>query len=185
MSNYDRSAMIEEANELGLEFKGNISNAKLSEMIAEAKGEPPPIDETPPPSPASKPDVAEEDNLLANAAAVEMRRVRERQKRLREGVADIKKRAMKTQIVTITNKDVREADKVTTAYLSVQNQYFAVARNVPLDIPVELEQCLINAAESCMMTMHKDEIVKGQRTGNKVSVRVKKYAVSYTGQKPD
>jgi hypothetical protein len=85
------------------------------------------------------------------------------------------------KVVTLTNKDARENDVVTTAYLSVQNQYFAVARNVPLDIPVELEICLIKLAENAMITLHRDEIdSNGRRTGNKVTARVKKYAVSYS-----
>jgi len=29
------------------------------------------------------------------------------------------------------------------------------------------------------MTLHKDEIIDGKRTGNKVATRVKKYAISY------
>jgi hypothetical protein len=48
-------------------------------------------------------------------------------------------------------------------------------------MPVELEVCLINLAENAMITMHRDEIdSNGRRTGNKVTARVKKYAVSYS-----
>jgi hypothetical protein len=91
---------------------------------------------------------------------------------------------MTTQIVTITNKDPRENDVVTTAFLSFENQYFGKARNVPLDIPVELEVALISIAEGCIMTMHKDEVVNNRRTGNKITQRVKKYAVSYSQRQP-
>jgi len=86
---------------------------------------------------------------------------------------------MKTRIVTITNKDNRDNDFTTTASLSFENQFFGLAKNVPLDVPVELEQALIDIAESTIITHHKDEIVDGKRTGNKVPVSVKKYVVSY------
>ena len=90
-----------------------------------------------------------------------------------------KKRAFKTTVITLTNKDNRENDVVTTAYLSFENQYFGLSKIVPLDIPVELEAALIAIAERSMITLHKDEIIDGKRTGNKTPVRVKKYAISY------
>jgi hypothetical protein len=181
MSNRDE--MIAEAIDLELEFPGNISNKKLAAILAEAKGEPEPLDETPPPSPAVK-SVPSDEDITESARDIARRKVQDKAKKQREMIARRKESAFKTRIVTLTNKDNRENDVVTTAYLSMQNQFFAIARNVPLDVPVELEQCLINLAESCMITMHKDEIIKGHRTGNKVTVRVKKYAVSYTGQEP-
>ncbi|MEE8599385.1 MAG: hypothetical protein V3S69_07780 [Dehalococcoidales bacterium] len=104
--------------------------------------------------------------------------------RRRKIVAKARARAFKTHIVTLTNKDNRENDVMTTAHLGFENQYFGLSKNVPLDIPVELEQALIQIAAACTMTMHKDEIVDGKRTGNKVSVRVKKYAISYSRQDP-
>ena len=82
-------------------------------------------------------------------------------------------------MVTITNKDPRDNNFTTTASLSFENQYFSIAKNVPLDVKVELEQALIDIAESVIITLHKDEIVGGKRTGNKVPVRTKKYVVSY------
>ena len=50
---------------------------------------------------------------------------------------------------------------------------------VPLDIPVELEVCLIGVAKDTMMTIHKEETIGGKRTGNKVAVSVPKFAISY------
>lgn len=182
MSN--REEMIAEAIDLGLEFKGNISNKALAALLAEAKGEPEPLNETPPPSPAMKPQTEEEDVLEA-AAEIARNNARERAARNRARVGGIKANAMKTKVVTLTSKDSRDNETVTTAFLSMQNKHFAIARNVPLDTPVELEQCLINTAESCMITQHRDEIVNGKRTGNKVPVRVKKYAVSYSPIDPD
>ena len=178
MSNSLRNTLLEEANDLGLEFPSNIPTKKLGRMIAEFKGEPVPVEEEPPPSPAAIPDEPQEESGSIKAKEKEsavQRKFRER----REAVIAAKKRAMKTRIVTLTNKDSRENEVMTTAYLSAQNQHFGIARIVPLDIPVELEECLIHVAETAVMTLHKDEIVNGKRTGNKVPVRTLKYAISY------
>lgn len=182
-----RDELVAEATDLGLEFKGNISNAKLEEMIVEATTLKP-VDETPPPSPAVKPEEQEaaEDEVVfesakERAAAIASRKHAAKRKKISEA----KKRAFEKHIVTITNKDPRENDVMTTAYLAFENQYFGLARLVPLDMPVELEAALIKIAAGCTMTLHKDEIVNGRRTGNKVPTRVKKYAISYSHQKPE
>lgn len=177
MTMSNREDMIAEATDLGLDFKGNISNIKLASLINEYKGLPAPIDEVPPPSPAAKPDVVpepEEDLRTAGQKAAASVYAKKRAK-----IAAAKKAAFKTQVVTLTNKDNRDNDVTTTAFLSFENLYFGLAKNVPLDIPVELEAALIGIAEICMITLHRDEIVNGRRTGNKVPMRVKKYAISY------
>lgn len=182
----ERTNMIDAANEFGLKFPGNISNIKLAAMLAEYKGEPAPLDETPPASPAVKVDAVtdyEESKLASNEKAHLAAKVRFAAKR--QKIANARARAFKTQIVTLTNKDNRENDVMTTAYLSFQNQHFGISKRVPLDIPVELEISLIKIAAGCTMTLHKDEIVNGRRTGNKVPVRVKKYAISYSQKKPE
>jgi hypothetical protein len=173
----DRQDMIAEANDLGLQFPGNISNAKLEELLTKS-GEPTPIEDDAPPSPAMK---AVEPDELPDLPPTRSDLINRRK---RAKIARAKKAAMTTQIVTITNKDPRENDVVTTAFLSFENQYFGKARNVPLDIPVELEVALISIAEGCIMTMHKDEVVNNRRTGNKITQRVKKYAVSYSQRQP-
>jgi len=192
MSKFNREEMVAEATDLGLDFKGNISNLKLAELLADFKGEPPPVEEAAPAGPAVKAeepsladDLESQDAILTSAKDIAKARVHDKYQRKRAQIAAAKKKAFKTQIVTITSKDTRENDVVTTAFLSVQNQYFKVARSVPLDIPVELEQCLINNAESALITLHKDEVVNGRRTGNKQTMRVKKYAISYSGRTPD
>ena len=189
----DRSSIIQEANDLGLEFKGNISSVKLIAMIAEFKGEPIPDTETAPSSPAMKPEPEEEKGYYddeegyEDSPRVKAERsmsareiVAARYKKKRTMIAKAKKAAAKTMVVTLTNKDNRENDIMTTAFLSYENQYFGMAKNVPLDIPVELEVALIDIAEKCTMTLHKDEIIDGKRTGNKTNVTVKKYAISYS-----
>lgn len=188
MSN--REDMIAEATDLGLEFPGNISNIKLAEMLAEEKGEPAPLNESAPAGPATKPepeDTEAEDVMTAvdNSRAAVRTAVQLEHQRRRKYIARMKEAAMKTHIVTLTNKDSRENDATDTAYLSFENQFFGLSKVVPLDEPVELETALIQIAASCTMPAHRDEIGKdGRPTGNKRTVRVKKYAISYSAQKP-
>ncbi len=199
----DRKTMIDEANALGLQFPGNISNVKLQEMLQAETGEPTPIQESAPASPAIKPEelpeVADNAGILAQIASLQAQlgitdeavsadgrnQAQINASIRRQVVAKARAAAFKKHIVTITNKDSRENDKVTTAYLAFENQYFGVARSVPLDIPVELEEALIKIALQCTMALHKDEVVNGKRTGNKITVKVKKYVVSFSNKKPD
>lgn len=162
MSDIDRKELIDQANELGLEFAKNISTVKLQELVQESQG----------------PEEKQEEQTNNIDVSAEKPVLTSLQKR-RKFIAERKAKALKTSVVTITNKDNRDNDYTTTAHLSFENQYFGVAKNVPLDEPVELEQALIDIAESTMITHHKDEIVNGKRTGNKVATAVKKYVVSY------
>jgi hypothetical protein len=157
----ERSILVEEANTLGLSFQSNIQTTKLKNLVDEAKG------------------VISPDETLASSAPAKAETKKDTVLSSRQKIAVAKKEAFLTKVVTITNKDVREADMVTTAHLSFENNFFGMAKNVPLDIPVELEVSLIKIANSAMMTLHKDEIIDGKRTGNKVATRVKKYAISY------
>jgi len=182
-----RTEMMDEANNLGLTFPGNISNIKLASLLAEASGLPVPDIDSAPPGPAVKAEPEEESIKDVALNAKESHRIAAQRTALsrRKYVAEQKKKAFKTSIVTLTNKDPRDNTVMTTCYLSFENQYFGIARMVPLDIPVQLEAALIKIAASCVMTLHKDEIVNGKRTGNKVPTRVKKYAISYSQKQPD
>lgn len=180
--NQERTDLLEVANELGLDFQSNIPTEKLKAIVAEAKGEPPVVEENVPAGPALKAGASQatdDDEEVASPKPKVSKYVAKRAK-----IAASKKKAFATQVVTLTNKDNRENDIMTTAYLSFENQHFGLSKVVPLDIPVQLEAALINIAETAMMTLHKDEIVGGRRTGNKVPVRVKKFAISY-GKQPD
>ncbi len=201
----DRKTMLDEANDLGLQFPGNISNKKLAELVATEKGEPTPIlDDAPSESPAVKAvepatDEVDEVGIRAQIAILQSQLgitdgippglgqmdAKAVARRRRQMIGAARKKAFKKHIVTITNKDARENDKVSTAYLAFENQYFGVARSVPLDIPVELEESLIKIAMQCTMVLHKDEIKNGKATGNKQAVRVKKYVVSFSNRKPE
>ena len=99
--------------------------------------------------------------------------------KLKKLVQESKKAALKTSVVTITSNDKRDNDVVTVAYLGFENQYFGISKLVPLDIPVQLEECLIEIARTTQVTLHKDEIINVKRTGNKIPVRARKLNVSY------
>ncbi len=182
----EREVLLEQANELGIDFPSNVKTVKLVALIAEAKGEPPAVEELAPPGPEVKVGAnlivdeendEEDSNSLPSTKPAISKYAAKRMK-----IAESKRKAFKTQVVTITNKDNRENDIMTTVYLSFENQHFGLSKVVPLDVPVELEEALILIAETTIMTLHKDEIVDGRRTGNKVPVHVKKFAISYAKQ---
>ena len=150
-----RDDVIAVAKGLGLEFPSNIPTDKLVEKITEAGG--------------TLPENKDEQKPTESA----------RPKTLREIVAEARKQAFTTRVVTITNKDSRESDVASAAYLSCQNEYFELSKAVPLDVAVELEQCLIDVALATNITLHRSEIVNGRDTGNKVPVSVKKYTISF------
>ncbi len=178
----NRQALIDQANDLGLEFAKNVKTTKLAGMVAEAMGAPPPVDEVAPAGPAVKPGSDEEQNEIdASTTSAPI----SKSVRLRSAIAERKRAAMKTSIVTVTNKDNRENSFMTTAPVGFENQYFGLSKLVPLDTPIELEQALIDIIETTMMTLHKDEIVNGKRTGNKIAASVKKFTISYSKETPD
>jgi predicted transcriptional regulator len=168
MATQERKDLFVKANALSLDFPKNVSTPKLIALIAESEG--PSIKEEP-----VNEEIAEVITRTAPSVSNTISPLQER----RNFIAVQKRKAMKTRLVTITNNDSRENDFATCAPLSFENQHFGVAKNVPLDVKVELEQALIDIAESTTITKHKDEIVNGKRTGNKVPVSVKKFVVSY------
>ena len=155
----EREELVAEANELGLEFQANIPTKKLQTKIDEANG----VVEVSEPVEASKPAPTAAPKVLTKR-----QRIRER-----------KLAAFKTRVVTLTNKDPRDSAVANTAHLSFENSHFGLAKNIPLDIPVELEVALIKVAAAALMPLHKHEYVDGKATGNMVTTRVKKYAISY------
>lgn len=102
-----------------------------------------------------------------------------KEQKTRNMVAKAKAKAMRKRVVTITSNDKRDNDVTTTTYLGFENQYFGISKLVPLDVPLELELCLIDVAKTTFITLHKDEIIDGKRTGNKVPVPVRKLNVSF------
>ena len=175
MSDATREELEELANELNIVFDDSFSDDKLNSLVEESMNTKEDVADpvvTAPAPATTKPKTRGKAKPLAKPST--------KLEKLRQNIAKAKKEAFATKIVTITNKDNRENSVVTTAPLSFENEHFGLAKNVPLDVPVELERALIEIAESTMMTQHKDEVKGNVRTGNKVAVRVKKYVVSYS-----
>lgn len=180
----DRATLVKQARDLNLVFAKNISTLKLEELILttlEAETTPTPVDEILEVQKDAKEESQDDDDDNDNdnpptqtnskLSALALRR---------QAITNAKAKAMELHVVTLTNRDNRENDFMTTAYLSFENQFFGLSKLVPLDVAVQLEQALIDIAEATMIPLHKDEIVDGKRTGNKITVQVKKFAISYS-----
>lgn len=185
MEEKTHSQLKEEAAALGISFKGNTSKAELIAMIdefyeneaAESKVE-------------VRTDLTPEDEIDEAFEEVEepqlpnriMKRVgrlnavKSRELALKARVAKAKEEAFKKRIVTISSNDTRDNQHVTAVPLFFENQYFALDRIVPLNIPVELEQCLIDIAKTTTIAIHKRE-----RHGGNIgkTVYAKKFNISY------
>jgi hypothetical protein len=147
-----------EADKLGIKYNANIGIEKLQEKINKFN---------------------EDDNGAAGSMELKETKTPELTG-LAKTVAKAKEAAFKTRRVTITNLDKRENEHTTTCYLGFENLYFDLSKIVPLDVPVELEQGLINVAKEVEMTIHIAETdSQGKLTGNKIPKRVKKYAINY------
>ena len=205
----DRDELMKQAEKLGLDFPKNIPSEKLSRMVdnallsEEAETTTQPNEEDDDLTDEEMKVEKDEKAAMEKAAKEEAEAVAELQKSMkktekedtdrkpskrmlmRRKIAEARKKAFKTHIVTLTNKDSRENDVMTTVNLSFENQYFGLSKIIPLDVPVELEKALIDIAESTRITLHKDEVVSGKRTGNKVPVSVKKFAISYSRQQTE
>jgi hypothetical protein len=205
----DRDELMKQAEKLGLDFPKNIPSEKLSRMVdnallsEEAETTTQLNEEDDDLTDEEMKVEKDEKAAMEKAAKEEAEAVAELQKSMkktekedtdrkpskrmlmRRKIAEARKKAFKTHIVTLTNKDSRENDVMTTVNLSFENQYFGLSKIIPLDVPVELEKALIDIAESTRITLHKDEVVSGKRTGNKVPVSVKKFAISYSRQQTE
>lgn len=183
MSTKTHAELKEEAKALGLQFKGNISKDDLAAMIdayynQEAKDSTvqainleDKLDDV----------LEEEEAVLPNKLARKVSRLKSKEAkaaRLRAKIAEAKEQAFKKRVVTLINNDTRENQHVTAVPLLFENQYFALGRVVPLNIPVELEQCLIDIAKSTTIAIHKKEASNGGRTVGK-TVFAKKFNISY------
>ena len=155
-----------EADVLGVEYSKNIGTVKLAEKIESYY------------TSQSAGDSVKEKKEEVVKEAPQKKQV-DAEVAHREMVQAAKKAAMETRIVTITSTDKRDNDVMTSEYVAVENQYFSIAKYVPFDIAVELEVCLINVLKEVYITLHKDEIIDGRRTGNKVPMSVKKFNISY------
>ncbi len=159
-----------EANELGLTYNSKIGATKLSEKIedyyeSQSAGDLVKVKE----------EIEEEVEKPAKEVKAKLSPMAQGKVAIKAAIA----KSMKTRVVTISNNDKRDNSHTTTAYLSCG----AFQRTVPLDIPVELENALINIAKNSKITQHIDEVVGGKRTGNKIPKPANKYMVSYEDMK--
>ena len=177
MANEERQKLVAEAKSLGLEFPPNIPTDKLQKLVDDfydndAKGDI--VEEAP------EEEVIEDIEEEVEAAKPKVVAKKESKDMIhRRKVNEAKKQAMKKRRIVLTSNDKRDNDYMTTAYLGFENQHFGLDRIVPLDIPVELEECLIEVARTTYITLHRDEIKDGKRTGNKIPVRTRKFNVSF------
>lgn len=97
-----------------------------------------------------------------------------------ELINKVKKEAFAKRKVTISYNDKRDNNEVNSIYLTCENMYFSLSKLVPLDVPIELEQCLINTAKEAKISVHRPDIVKGVQNVDKIrSVFAPKYTISY------
>lgn len=163
-----------EADVLGVEYSPNIGAKKLSEKIeayyeSQAAGDSVKVQAEPEPVKEAKKTISKEETKEAK-----WRRIG----------AELKAKALQTRVVTITNNDPRESSVLTADYAGMENQFFSgKSLIIPFGIPTEVPQCVINVLKRTMITVHADEIINGQRTGNKVPKSVKKYNISYEDMK--
>lgn len=94
-------------------------------------------------------------------------------------VAKARQEAFKTRKVIITYNDKKDSNDVSTAYLTCENEFFSIAKFVPLDMLVELEQCLIDTAKDVRIIAYKPEFINGKMTKNKIPHEINKYTISY------
>lgn len=95
-----------------------------------------------------------------------------------EYIAKARKEAFTTKKVIITYNDKKDSNDVSVAYLTCENEFFSLAKYVPLDIVVELEQCLINTAKEAKIIAYKPEFINGKMTKNKLPQEINKYTIS-------
>ena len=159
----------DEAVSLGLDPKGLKSKADVAKLIEDSKE-----------SQTADDSVDEVQEVIETPVEVKKEvKPSNKPRSMAEVARDLKTAAMKTKVVTITSNDKRDNHLTSTCFLSSENQYFGISKIVPLDVPVELEQCLIDTAKAVEVVLHQDEIIDGKRTGNKRPKLVKKYVVSY------
>ena len=161
-----------EADVLGVEYSKNIGATKLSEKIeayyeSQAAGDSVKVYAEP---------AKEEAPVKTSGKALDKEAFK------RKHVADMKAKAMKTRVVTITNNDPAENSVLTADYFSFENQFFGKAVIVPFNTPVELPQGIIDVIKNTPLTIHSAEYKNGKHTGNASAKLAKKYSVSYEEQ---
>lgn len=160
-----------EADALGLTYNQNIGAAKLAEKIEEHYT-----------SLSAGDSIQVKEEVVQPVAKDNKKETKD--ELIRRLAAEAKLAAFATKVVTVSNNDKREAEHMTADFFGFENQYFGISLLVPFDIPTQLPQCIIDVIKSTPITLHKDEIVDGRRTGNRVPVQTRKYNISYEENQP-
>lgn len=91
--------------------------------------------------------------------------------------ARAKKRAFAKKVVIISSNDKRDNDTATTVYATCENQYFALAKIIPLNIEVQVEQCLLDALSDVEIMLQTDVVKDGVALGVATPTFIKKYNI--------
>ena len=158
----------EEATNLGIEFRSNLGAVKLQTKIDEYYE-----NES---ADASEVSVDTEEEIedeaqgkltpVAVKTVVKKKLTDEEVHRLT--IAKLKKEMVKTKVVRVNMVDKRENSEVTSYF--VQNG--VVGRHIPLDVPIELEQCLVDQLRRTKVPTHVKDLY-----GNSSTKLVKKFFI--------
>lgn len=80
--------------------------------------------------------------------------------------------------VKITNMDPNNAGQ-TTVFAGVHNMHMDLARVIPLDMEIALEQALIDNIKQRRTVTAVPHVVNGKDTGNTVAKEINMYAIEY------
>ena len=145
----DLDALKVEADDLGISYSNQIGAVKLAEKIEEFK-------------------------------AKEKAKAEEPKKDVGKKLTDIQVRNMKAtnlKNVTVTNLDPDNAG-ASTVYSCVENEYFSIARVIPLDVPIALEEALIKDLKRRRTLSYVPVVKDGKNTGTFTHKAVPMYAVT-------
>jgi len=151
------AALKIDADELGITYNANIGIDKLKEKIADASAK----------SEPEKEEVIKKPKVIKDPKGG----------RKMTNLEAIISRAKNLVKCKVTNLDAGEA-KLKSAYVCAGNQDFEVARVIPFNVPIGLQQCLIEKLKQDKMIQFVDEYDQnGRKTGNETHELVNKYAV--------
>lgn len=168
-----KKELREEAKALGIEIKGNPGEEKLQGMIdtyyedeskaagikpVEVKEDVKEVKETETSAtPSNEPKVT--------GSAPKDETSQEKHVRI---LAARKRENLKTTIVKVNLTDRRENSELASYYI----RSGPIGKHIPLDTPIELENCLVKQLKRLKMPMHKEG-----PNGNKITIMVKKFLV--------
>ena len=175
MANEENELSIEElksqATMFGIHYPGNVSKAKLAELIAEFKASTPDVESQEIGSAISSP---EDDEYYEESKAFNAKRA------TRGQIKELKYQALLMLKIRITNLNPEESD-ASTVYAGVVSQYFKAARYIPFDKVWYVEQCLVDKLMTDKLQVFVNDIDPRTRrpNGNKRAKLVKHYSIEF------